>query len=159
MTLDWIGIVVWGFGASALMVLVEAAGLWLGWTRMSTPVILGAVFVGDRDRAACVGTIVHFVFGWAYALGYAVVFGATGTASWWMGLVLGVLHGVFLLGVVLPVMPAFHPRMASTRAGPEPSRALQAPGFLGLHYGRGTMLVSVVAHAVFGVAFGAMYAM
>lgn len=155
--MDFSGIFIWGFLASVVMVLVESAGLWFGWSRLSTPIILGSVVCADRDRAALLGAAVHLCVGWVFAGAYAIVFWKAGHATWWGGGLLGVVHALFFLGILLPTISAVHPRMADTRAGPEPSRALQAPGFLGLQYGRGTLVVSLVAHAVFGTTFGWLY--
>ncbi len=55
------------------------------------------------------------------------------------------------------MLPDLHPRMASERHGPTPTRLLQPPGFLGLHYGLRTPLVVVAAHIVYGVVLGAVY--
>ena len=47
--------------------------------------------------------------------------------------------------------------MASELRGPEPTKALEPPGFLALNYGRRTPLVTLVAHAVYGLILGAFY--
>ncbi len=157
MTMHWLDILVWGFAASTLMVLTESAGLWLGLTRLSTPIILGSVVCDDRDRAALVGAGAHLLIGWVIAIAYALAFHAAGFATWWLGALFGIGQTLLVLGIILPAIPAIHPRMASPREGPTPARALQSPGFLGLHYGRPTLLVSLVAHGVYGVLFGALY--
>ncbi|MGZ3457893.1 MAG: hypothetical protein ACXU86_05230 [Archangium sp.] len=59
--------------------------------------------------------------------------------------------------MVLPVLPAVHPRMASESQGPTEVRLLEPPGFLGLHYGPRTPLTTLVAHLAFGVLLGALY--
>jgi len=80
-----------------------------------------------------------------------------GHATWWMGAAFGTLHGLVVLIALLPLLPGLHPRMASERRGPEPTRALEPPGFLGLNYGRRTPLVTVFAHIVYGAILGGFY--
>lgn len=155
--MDWLGIAAWGLAATAAMTVVESFGLSLGLTRMSTPVLLGTAFVSDRDRATFVGTIAHVVLGWAFALAYALLFEAAHRASWWLGAGIGIGHELFMAAVILPLLPAVHPRMASERHGPDPTRAIQPPGFLALNYGRRTLLVGFVSHAIFGAILGALY--
>lgn len=52
-----------------------------------------------------------------------------------------------------------HPRMASETTGPEPTRALEPPGFLTLNYGRRTPSITLIAHVAYGVILGAFYAL
>ena len=47
--------------------------------------------------------------------------------------------------------------MASELRGPTPTRQLEPPGFLALHYGRRTPIVSIVAHMAYGAMLGGMY--
>jgi hypothetical protein len=47
--------------------------------------------------------------------------------------------------------------MVSDFAGPQPTRQLEPPGFLGLNYGYGTPLVTLVAHLMYGTMLGAFY--
>ena len=48
-------------------------------------------------------------------------------------------------------------RMASEERGPEPTRALEPPGFLGLNYGRRTPFVVVLSHMAYGTILGSCY--
>lgn len=155
--MDWLGILAWGLCATAAMTIIESLGLWMGLTRMSTPVILGTVITPDRDRAALVGTMIHLVIGWAFTLVYAMIFEAAGFATWWLGALVGIGHELFMAGVILPVLPAAHPRMASERHGPTPTRSLQPPGFMTINYGHRTLLVGLASHALFGMMLGALY--
>jgi hypothetical protein len=58
---------------------------------------------------------------------------------------------------LLPLLPGLHPRMASEHRGPEPTRALEPPGFLGLNYGHRTPLIALLAHVMYGAILGAFY--
>lgn len=155
--MDWLAIVAGGLLATIALSIIYTAGLWLGLSRMSTPVILGTMVSADRDRAMFYGTIMHLLLGWVFALVYAGVFEAAGMATWWLGALLGIVHELFMLGVVVPALPAIHPRMASERQGPDPTRALQPPGFLSLNYGRQSVLVGTAAHILYGAILGAIY--
>jgi hypothetical protein len=155
--MDWLGILAWGLLATTALTIVHALGLWMGLSRMSTPVILGTMVTPDRDRAMFYGTLIHLLMGWLFALVYAAAFEAAGFATWWLGAIFGLVHELFMLGIVVPALPAIHPRMASQRQGPDPTRALQPPGFLALNYGRQTVLVGALAHALYGGILGALY--
>lgn len=129
----------------------------VGWTRMSITFILGAMLTPDRDRAKLYGFALHFLNGWLFALLYALFFESMNLATWWLGGLMGVSHGLVVLLVLLPILPAIHPRMVSEFAGPSPTRLLEPPGLLGLHYGLGTPLTTLLAHAGYGVILGAFY--
>ena len=154
---DWAGALLWGFFATVVLTLVMAAAQGLGLSRMSMPFLVGSIFTPDRDRANVVGAALHFVNGWVVSLAYAVVLTASGRSSWWLGGLLGLLQGLFVLVALLPLLPSVHPRMATEDHGPTPTLQLEPPGFLGLNYGRGTPLVTLVAHAAYGALFGALY--
>jgi hypothetical protein len=155
--MHWIGVIAGGLVATAALTIVESLGLWLGLSRMSIPIILGTMVSADRDRATFIGTIIHLLVGWAFAVLYALTFEAAGFATWWFGALLGLGHELFMLGVIMPALPAVHPRMASERQGPDPTRALEPPGFLALNYGRQTVLVGAAAHVLYGGILGALY--
>jgi hypothetical protein len=129
----------------------------LGLTRMNLPYILGTIFTPDRDKARLCGLLVQLLNGWAFSLLYVFVFQSWGAANWWRGLSIGVLHGLFVLAVVMSVLPGLHPRMASEQHGPSANRALEPPGFFGLNYGRGTPVSVILSHAMFGMVLGGFY--
>lgn len=147
----------WGFLATTVMSMVMAGSQGLGLSRMGIPFILGTMVSADRRRAALYGTAIHLVNGWLFAFGYAAVFESLGRATGWLGAALGLVHALAVLTVLLPALPGLHPRMASETRGPEPTRALEPPGFLALNYGRRTPLVAIVAHLVYGAILGAFY--
>jgi hypothetical protein len=60
------------------------------------------------------------------------------------------------LTVLVPLLAGVHPRIASHRAGPASTAALEPPGLLGLNYGVQTPLVATVAHLAYGVALGVL---
>ena len=80
------------------------------------PLLLGTIAVADPDQARVAGFFIHLVNGQLFALGYALVFALLDEASWWLGGLLGLLHGTLALLVLVPLLPGVHPRMASERA-------------------------------------------
>jgi hypothetical protein len=111
----------------------------LGVTRMSLPFMLGTMFTPDRDRARLIGFAVHLANGW------------------WLGAVIGLFHALFVLSAIMPILPSFHPRMASEQRGPTATRQLQPPGFLALNYGHRTPISVLLAHLIYGGILGAFY--
>ena len=65
--------------------------------------------------------------------------------------------GSIVLIAIMPMLPVVHPRMASEHRGPEPTRQLEPPGFMALHYGRRTPLITLIAHVLYGMVLGAFY--
>jgi len=150
-------ILLWGFFATAVLTTCMAASQGLGLSRMSMPLLLGAAFTPDRRRANLYGFVLHMANGFAFALVYALVFESWRRATWWLGALLGLSQALFLLAVVMPLLPAMHPRMASEDYGPDPTRQLEPPGFLALNYGRHTPLATILAHLLYGAILGAFY--
>ena len=147
----------WGFVGTVVLSTLMAAGQRLGYTRMSIPFLLGTMLTPNRDRAMLLGLLTHIMNGWLFALLYALAFESWGRATWWLGGGIGLVHGAFVLTVVMPVIPGMHPRMVSEYFGPTPNRQLQPPGFLALNYGRRTPAVALLSHLVYGAIIGAFY--
>lgn len=151
-------VLLWGLVATAAMTTILQGSQGFGLSRLSLPFLLGTLFTADRRRANLIGFVLYTFGGWAFAALYWLVFLTLDTAaSWWIGAALGLLHGLFLLAVALPVLPAVHPRMASEHDGPTATRRLEPPGFLGLNYGRRTALTTLLGQAVYGAILGAAY--
>jgi hypothetical protein len=146
----------WGGIATVVMTAVLEGAMYLGWTRMSLPFILGTLVTADRQKAPIIGTALHLVNGYVFAFGYAFAFETIGRATWWIGLLLGAVHTSVIL-VLMPVIAGIHPRMATEQDGPEARAALQPPGFFALNYGRRTPLFGLLSHLVYGVIMGAFY--
>lgn len=147
----------WGFAATVVLTLVLSGSQSLGLTRMNIPYLVGTMFTPNRDRARVYGILVHLLNGWIFSFVYVAAFHASGLFVWWAGVLIGLVHGAFVLVVALPAMPGLHPRMASELHGPTAARMLEPPGFMGTHYGIQTPLWSLAAHALFGGMLGALY--
>lgn len=119
----------WGFVGTLVLTGMMSATQRFGLTRMSLPYMLGSMFTADRDRAKLVGFGVHLLIGWLFAFIYAATFESWRRATWWLGMLIGLVHGLFVLLTGMPLLPGLHPRMASEQHGPTPTRQLEPPGF------------------------------
>ncbi len=150
-------ITLWGLVATAVLTTVLYASQGLGLSRLSLPFLLGTLFTGRRMLADLLGFLLYLIGGWVFALLYFLIMTDLGIVTWWLGGAIGVLHAVFLLVVVLPLMPSLHPRIATEYDGPSATRRIEPPGFLGLNYGYRTPLTTIVAHLLFGALLGAAF--
>jgi len=124
-------------------------------TRVDIPFLLGTAFTEERDEAKAVGYAIYALAGVAFSVVYWAVFSALGQASWWLGLLFGLLHGLFLGAVVMNILlPAVHPRMGSSSSAANDGSLIEPPGFMMLNYGAQTPAVSLVAHAAYGAIVG-----
>jgi hypothetical protein len=147
-------ILLWGFAATLILTTIMAASKPLGLTRMDLPFLLGTLFTANRNKAPLFGFMTHLAMGWMFAFLYAAAFKSAGLYTWWFGLAIGFFHGAFVLSAGLQIIAVFHPRMARPYQGPTPTRQLEPPGFFALNYGRGTPVVTMVAHLVYGGVLG-----
>lgn len=154
--MDWAGWALFGLLATGALTTVLIAAQMAGLTRLDLPLVLGTVVTPDPDRARAAGAFLHLVAGQCFALGYAGTFALLGQATWWLGALLGLLHGAVALTLILPLLPGVHPRMASHRAGPASRAVLEPPGLLALNYGFQTPVVAAVAHVLYGALLGVL---
>jgi hypothetical protein len=146
--------IVWGFVATLGMSTVLQGAQGLGLSRLSLPFLAGTFFTADRRKAVIVGFASYVTGGWVFALLYFLLFQTLGIYTWWLGLGTGLLHGLFLLVVVLPLLPFIHPRMASEYDSVSTSKLLEPPGFMGLNYGPGTPMTTLAGQALYGAILG-----
>ena len=150
-------VLIWGFAATIVLTTLLAASRPLGLSRMDIPFLLGTMVTGNRNKAPFYGLLLHILIGLCFAFLYAAALDSSGIHTWWAGMAIGAVHGAFVLSAGLQIVSAFHPRMAHPYEGPTPTKQLQPPGFFALNYGRGTFLVTMVAHLCYGALFGAFY--
>jgi hypothetical protein len=147
-------ILLWSLIGTMALSTILYASQGLGLSRLSLPFLVGTLYSGNRRRATAFGTLCYWVGGFIFGFIYFLVMAHIGRAAWWIGALLGALHGLFLLTVALPVLPYLHPRMATEYDGPSGQRRLEPPGFLGLNYGFRTPLTTLIAHAIYGAILG-----
>jgi hypothetical protein len=149
-----------GFIGTLVLTTALRAGSEFRLTRLDLPFLLGTMVTADRLRAKALGYLIHFFFGFFFALGYYVIFRSLGRAGWLSGAALGMVHGVFsgtaLVNVLLPVV---HPRMGTAFSSIDSRTLLEPPGFMMLNYGRGTPLVGLGAHIAYGALVGGLAAL
>lgn len=126
----------------------------LGLSRLSLPFLVGTLFTGHRSRASVLGFLLYLLGGWIFALLYFLLMAGAGAFHWWSGALIGLVHALFLLTVLLPLMPFMHPRMATEYDGPSAMRRLEPPGFMGLNYGYRTPLSTAAGQVLYGVILG-----
>ena len=143
-----------GLVATCALTAVLIAAQMTGLTRLDLPLMLGTIVTEDPDRARVAGFFLHLGVGQGFAFGYAAAVALLDRATWWMGGLLGVVHAAVALTVLVPLLPGVHPRMASERAGPGSTAALEPPGLAGVNYGMQTPVVTFAAHLAFGCALG-----
>lgn len=157
-----------GFVGSLAMTVLMKVSTAMGMTNMpGMPLIQGAMFTDDPDRAKMIGMVTHVVVMGTVVFGllYAALFSWIGTAGWLSGLVIGALHGV-VAGMFMTMMGQNHPRMepvaafAAGEAWREDADGLHIaePGLFARNYGKATPVAIVMGHIVFGIVLGAVYA-
>jgi hypothetical protein len=147
----------WSFVATVVLTMTLRLGQTLGVTRMDIPLMLGTMITSDRDRAKVEGSLVHLVNGWLFGAIYIAAFHSQRRSGLVFGSLIGVVHSLAVLTVGLPFLPGAHRRMASDFTGPQPTTNLEPPGFLALNYGRGTPLLTIAAHIIYGGILGFCY--
>ena len=149
-----------GFVGTLVLTTILRAGSELRLTRIDLPFLLGTAFTDDRARAKAIGYLLHFVNGLAFALVYYAIFRAIAQASWWLGAIFGLAHGLFagtaLVNILLPVV---HPRMGTPASTSNRLALLEPPGFMMLNYGLSTPVLSLAAHALYGALVGGFAAL
>lgn len=153
----WRDEMLWGFVATVVLTMILRLAQAAGITRIDVPLMLGTMTTPDRDRAKINGTLIHMFNGWMLGGVYVVAFHSLRRASLLLGAAMGLVHGLFVLTVALPLLPGAHPRMASDFTGPQPTNALEPPGFMAINYGRRTPIVTLVAHVIYGAIIGHFY--
>ena len=148
-------LLIWGLVATVAMTTILQTSQGLGLSRLNLPFLVGTLFTRNRNTAVIAGFIAYTIGGWLFTLLYFLFFASIGVATWWLGAILGFLHGIFLLVCALPLLPYAHPRMASEHDGPGHEYILEPPGFLGLNYGRRTPITTLLAQTVYGLMLGA----
>lgn len=160
------GALVAGFIGTAVMSTMMKLSAKMGMTDMPPmELVTGSMLSGDPDRARQLGIMVHWlVMGTiVFGLGYAALFAVFGSSSWLLGLGIGVVHGLVVGVVFMPMMPAVHPRMSTepTFGGTVDVSAgsvqLAAPGMLGSKWGGMTPVGLVMGHAVYGLVVALVY--
>lgn len=171
---DLAGALIGGFVATAVMTALMTMAGQTGMTKMPPmPLVVGSMLSGDRNKAMSMGTIAHVVVMGTIVFGivYGLLFSAFDDDAWWVGTLIGVVHGLIVGIVFMPMMAAMHPRMPRepVAAGASPAGGtvaeddhgeleIAAPGLLGRNWGSMTPVGVVTGHAVYGLVLAVVYA-
>jgi hypothetical protein len=150
------GAVLAGLTAGLIFLVIVWDAIAGGLTRMGYLYVVGAGVAprASRGNATAVGLAVHAVLSAVYGLVYAGLIEAFGASeideAASLGLLIGLAHGAVAMLAAGWLLTRIHPLVRCGRL-PEPGRALAG-------YGRTTPVVWMIAHAVFGLTVGAVYA-
>lgn len=158
MPFDAVNVVVAGLAGTVEMTAVITMGGAVMGIKMDMPLTLGTMFVPKGVPAWTVGLMLHLMMGVVFFLAYALLFQWFGLSShlgrW--GAAFGVGHAT-VAGVAFGVLPALHPRMAAAGAAAG-AGTIPAPGFFGAGLGGMAPMAVILAHVVFGLTAGWIYA-
>lgn len=144
-----------GFVATVVLTTTLRMADELGLTRMDIPFLLGTVITANRARAKAVGYGLHFVSGLVFAFIYGAILIVLDATQWWWGALLGLAHALFFGTAILNVLlPLIHPRMGTSLSTANSTPLLEPPGFMLINYGRGTPIVTILAHMAYGAIIG-----
>lgn len=130
-----------GLIGTLFFTLVMYLGPTMGMPKMDVIGLVGTMVAEPGGSARAMGTVGHFVMGAVFAVVYAVIWAAgVGSATWVWGLIFGVVHGLVIAFVGMPLMMSMHPRAPEQEQGPK------------------RLLGILIVHAVFGIAVALSYA-
>lgn len=145
-----------GLAGGVAFLMVVYMGFAVGMTRMNFLEVLGTMFVpdGSKNTAYGVGLGVHLMMSAAFGLAHAGLLQAIGVttvgqAAGW-DLLIGAGHGLVILAMMPVALELMHPLVRK--------HAMDSPGIALTGFGSGTPIGSLMAHVVFGVVTGAIYA-
>ena len=121
-------LLVWGLIATVAMTTILQGSQGLGLSRLSLPFLVGTFFTSNRNRATVIGFLVYTIGGWGFAMLYFLFFAGIGLATWWLGALLGFLHGLFLLAGVGGLVIATSGSYANNSSGCDYSESSCADG-------------------------------
>ncbi len=145
-----------GLAGGIAFLLVVHMGLAVGMTRMNFLHILGTMMTPGVSTTAAyaIGFMMHMMASAVFGLAHAAILSgidppSVGAAAGW-GLLIGAAHGAVILMVLPMMLSMMHPLVKDGR--------IPRPGSLMTGFGAMTPAGSLMAHVVFGVAAGAIYA-
>lgn len=148
--------VVAGLAGGLAFLVVVYMGLAMGMTRMNFLQVLGTMFFPNGSKTAVYGAglAVHMMMSVAFGLSHTALLQAigitsVGQAAGW-DLVVGAGHGLLILAALPMILTLMHPLVRK--------HAMDRPGIALIGFGPGTPVGSLMAHTVFGVVTGSVYA-
>jgi len=170
---DLVAALVGGFVGTVVMTAMMMASKKAGMSDMPPmPLVLGSMMSGDRKKAMGIGGMLHLIVMGTivFGIGYGLLFDALNNDDWWVGALIGAVHGVLVGAVFMPMMPSVHPRMSKelvgtgARGGSQTEAVdangdvqLAAPGLMGANWGGMTPAGLVLGHVVYGGVLALLY--
>lgn len=148
--------IVAGIVGALVMLVVMYGGRAMGMTSMDLLKTLGTmVNPKAADTVAYgIGMMMHLMMGAAFGLVHAGILHAFGPSSsggaTGLGLLIGLVHGVVVTAAMPTMLTMAHPLVKSG--------SMTAPGSLLRGFGNRTPMGVIMAHVVFGLVTGAVYA-
>ncbi len=125
-------------GRMAMLLLIYGGPLF-GLPRIDIVSLLGGLAAPNKQDAVTLGGAIHFSMGILFAMLYAGLWSiGIGSATWWWGLIFGVVHGVLVILLLLVLL----------RRYPLLSEPLGSPR---------VMTAILLDHIVFGIVVGLVY--
>jgi hypothetical protein len=145
-----------GLVGGIAFLMVVYMGLAIRMTRMNFLEMLGTMIAptGSKATVYSIGLMAHLMMSAAFGLAHAGILDAIGVtsvgqAAGW-DLLIGAAHGMVILAVLPMMLTLMHPLVRK--------HAMDQPGVAMTGFGSGTPIGSLMAHVVFGVVTGAIYA-
>ena len=145
-----------GVAGGVAFLAIVSMGRAIGMTRMNFLNVLGTMLVPRASQATVytVGLMAHLMMSAAFGVAHAGVLHAIGVtsvgqAAGW-DLLIGTAHGMVILALMPMLLTLMHPLVRK--------EAMDRPGVALTGFGPGTPIGSLMAHMVFGLAAGAIYA-
>ena len=166
MELELIPALIAGLTGTVIMTVIMALATAMGLTNMPPMhLVIGSMMTGQRKMASLTGMVIHLIVMGSVTFGliYAAAFVALNDASVATGAGVGLVHGIIVGAMAMPVMGWIHPRMRDTNAddgasaGRDGRVALTSPGFFGVRWGSMTPRGMIVGHVIFGMVVAVVY--
>ena len=148
--ISWLGALVWGIVAAAVMSGFVAVGRVIGMTTIDLLDLLGStVYEPETVRSRTLGFGIHLAIGAILAVTGAYSLALIGWAITWLsGMVWGAFVSVLAL-LMLSSIGLLHPKIrAHHQADPGPGAT---------HFGSLTPIGVIMGHLIYGLVFGGLY--
>lgn len=148
--------IVGGLVAGLAFLMVVYGGLAMGMTRMNFLRILGTMMTPRASGGAAytLGFVIHMMLSAVFGLVHAGLLHAIGVTSvgeavlWDLGI--GLVHGLAIVAMMPPMLTMMHPLVKNGE--------IESPGVAMVGFGSMTPVGSIMAHVVYGLVAGAIYA-
>lgn len=161
----WQALVAGSIGAVAMTAMMQMSKA-MGMTKMpGMDLVQGAMVTDDPQKAKVIGKFTHLIVMGTVVFGltYAALFTAFDSTTWWVGALIGGVHGV-VSGVFMTMMGNTHPRMESAAAFTGEAVEVRGgqlriaePGFFAKNWGGATPMGIVVGHVIYGLVVALVY--